>query len=479
MLQAGRLLIFCQLLWFCAGCRHHLVWGSSGGFHHWLNALQTVLLLAACATGGLAFVQALRLAAAGPLAPASLRRPTFLAMAIAVLAPPSLSMDAFDYLLRGRVLAVHGGNPYVQVAADFPSDPLLAFGDAGWQAYALPYGPLVADLQAAIAWLGHWPALPPVLQVILGLLVWKLVMAAALLGAAGMARGVAERLQPGTGDRGFLLIAWNPLLLNEGIVQAHNDVLLVLALVATVWLAGRGSWAMAATALGLGALAKIVPLVAAPLLCVAAAKQRRLWSLLLGSLLPLACLAQAALRYFTAEGALGFLGRQSGILGASFGWLAVGLGVPLAVYLWAGRSLVVLAVLAAANRLWRSADPRALAASMAAVLLVMALVGVALFSPWYHLWWSPLALLAARGWLQRAAFLATLLAPLGYVVWTADRSLASLHQGTTLALALVLPLMGAWCWRGELPGVGLIRQCGNRQTLANAESGSSGSCVED
>ncbi|MBD0330363.1 MAG: hypothetical protein ICV64_09720, partial [Thermoleophilia bacterium] len=56
-------------------------------------------------------------------------------------APLLLSTDAWTYWDYGRITAVHGGNPYRQTPADFPSDPAFPFVGTAWHDSTSVYGP--------------------------------------------------------------------------------------------------------------------------------------------------------------------------------------------------------------------------------------------------------------------------------------------------------------------------------------------------
>ena len=99
-----------------------------------------------------------------------------------------------------------------------------------------------------------------------------------------------------------MAIAWNPLLLIECVANAHNEPLVMVALVgaATALCVGRGAWA--AFALGCGAMTKVVPALLLPLWAVldrslSRRARRVLWA--------------APLLYLLAYGAMGLYGEWS------------------------------------------------------------------------------------------------------------------------------------------------------------------------
>ncbi len=437
--RAAKLAAMAQALLVLAGLRHHLVWG--GSLHALFAAFETACLLGFAWLGGLAWWRGMaRVRVASP-GPARLLRLSLPALAVAVLVPSFLSADVVDYVLRGRVLALHHANPYLQVAADFPADPMLGFGDAGWKAFPLPYGPVVAEVQGAVAWLAHQlPGLSPRAELIAAVLLFKLLFAGGLLLAAGAVRDIAALLRPGQQDVAYVAVLWSPLLLNECVAQAHNEALMLVPLLLAVrWLLAARI-AAGTLALGVAVLAKLVPAAIGPLWLVWCLRQRRLAAFGLGAVAVLLLTAGLALQFFRDPAALAFLDRQSAVTGASFVWAASSLGlVELTTAQALGRAAVLLAAAIAAVRLWRRPQPIVMVQG-AAVTLAVAACSLGIFGPWYHVWWAPLALACGeRDFLARFARAVTWTAPLGYVVYTASRHLVAPHQVTMLGMAIVVP----------------------------------------
>lgn len=445
--KATRQCALALVLLAAAGLRHHLVWGASGSdaFHlrHWLDAAETGCLLGFAwfgARGWLLAIEAVQRRTPGLRALVLASLPLLL---LAVLAPPFLSADVADYVMRGRVLALHGGNPYVRMASDFPDDPFLAFGDAGWKRFPLPYGPLVADLQGGLAWLGAQATfLPAKAQFVLSVGLFKLVFAAALLASALLARSIAARLRGGDGDIAFATVAFSPLLLNEAVAQAHNESLLLLTTMLAVdcCLAGRNGRGI--VALGLGALTKIVPSLLGPLFVAQSLRARRLPAMLTGSIVVALLVALAWWRFYRDPGSLEFLRRQSAVTGASLPWAVGSLtGIGTAGPVTIGRVLVVAILSGAVVWYWRAGTGQRLVAAAAATMAAMACLGLGGFGPWYHVWWAPLALLGERGWLHRYAVAVSASSPLCYVMWTSARRFDDVHQWVVLAMGIVLPAL--------------------------------------
>ncbi|CAA9563239.1 MAG: hypothetical protein AVDCRST_MAG88-1677, partial [uncultured Thermomicrobiales bacterium] len=113
------------------------------------------LLLFACAAIVWHTVANLAAGGAGPPA-GTVRRwatiPPALFAAFLTLCQPLGSRDLFHYIMEGRILGVHGANPYLFPPSAFPNDPFFPY--ANWVDYTSPYGPLWVGLSAGLALVG-------------------------------------------------------------------------------------------------------------------------------------------------------------------------------------------------------------------------------------------------------------------------------------------------------------------------------------
>jgi hypothetical protein len=295
------------------------------------------------------------------------------AVAMAVLCPPSLSHDVYLYVGYARLAVVHHLNPYVagQAALVTLHDPTAPY--ATWS-IASPYGPLWTLICMVPVGLARGASLWA--QVV----VMKLLAAGALVAAAHGGRRLAERLAPGRGDAVFTALSLQPFLLIEGPGNGHND----LALVALVL------WALAAMAeerprralalAGLGAAVKFVPLLLAPWFAGRALRRGAGASLpAVALVLAVAPLVASYLPFWHGVETLRGLERRWALAPASQGghhW-----GAPLAA-----------AVSYAALTVWvlrRAGDARrAVLGWVAATMVCIVLLGGTWY-PWYLTW--PLA----------------------------------------------------------------------------------------
>jgi hypothetical protein len=160
--------------------------------------------------------------------------------AVFLLAPPLLSTDIFGYLAHARLWSVHDLNPYTNVVAQIPGDPVNQYLGRTWpKQLPAPYGPMLLVGSPLLVGLGFAG----------GMWALKLAAAGAALGSVGLVWATARRM--GMDPRpAAALVGLNPLWLAWAVGGAHNDLPMVLLFMVGVCLAvaARPRWAGAALA---------------------------------------------------------------------------------------------------------------------------------------------------------------------------------------------------------------------------------------
>jgi hypothetical protein len=212
---------------------------------------------------------------------------------LTLLALPGLfSTDIFSYAMAGRISAVYQANPYVQPPADFPADPFLGWVFPFWRDTPTPYGPLWTDFAAAIGAISStWSNFDQVLLYRSTLAIFELLTLWMLWQVLGLSQRTTDARIVG-----LLLLAWNPLWLFDIVGNAHNDVLMLLLLLAGIWFGMRDKtvWGIGATTLS--ALVKWTIAVMLPLEFAHRVSRRAQWKQV-GAGAVLALLLTAALSW--------------------------------------------------------------------------------------------------------------------------------------------------------------------------------------
>lgn len=355
------------------GPLHGLVPGLTTGVGR-LHSDMVVVLVVAGAGWALAW------AAAPALRAGVLLGASALAQAVLVLGPPLPLTDVFNYELYGRMVALHGLNPYRALPVAAANDP--AYTLANWHHLSSPYGPLFTLLSQALVPFGlhGW------------LWAWKLIVlgcgvaTVALVGALAARLGVSSR-------RAIAGFGLSPLLLFAEVGGLHNDVPAVLCLVAAAWclVRGRGDAAPRWVDPAAGALAVVAagikPSFAIVVGMVVLGARRR----------PRAIAGAAVAAAVTGVVVLAVYGGALPNL-TTQGTLVTPLSVPNLLGLAAGhggadatvRSVARTAILAIAAAgtaavAWR----RAWALTAIGVVLFAAVITVPWVMPWYLVWALP------------------------------------------------------------------------------------------
>lgn len=252
---------------------------------------------------------------------------------------------------------------------------------------------------------------------------------------AGILR-VLRRL--GRDPRWAALWGWCPLVVAEGVTNAHVDLVgAVLVVVATVLVAHRRRWA-GGIALGAAIASKLIPVIAAPALL-----RRQPWKVVVGAVVTFAVLYVPYV-VMTGVGVLGYLpgylteeGYEDGSRFAlASGWLPDSLSTPLVALVLAVTALLV----------WRRTDPDAPWLGQL-VMIGVTLLAVSPRYPWYALLLVPFVALTGR-----AEWLAI---PVALYVRQFEPGIA-LQRSSLACAALVILLVSLWRWLEARNGEGWL-----------------------
>ena len=174
---------------------------------------------------------------------------------ILIFAYPFLSSDLFNYLFDAKIILVYHANPYTVRPLDFPQDEWLRF--MRWVHRYSPYGPLWLSMSLIPAILGFG-------KFILNFLTFKIFISIFHLINAYLVFKILQKINPKSVLFGTAFYAINPLFLIEGIVNAHNDVVLATFLIGSVYFFVCRKTVWSYVALLAGTLIKYIPVLNLP-----------------------------------------------------------------------------------------------------------------------------------------------------------------------------------------------------------------------
>jgi alpha-1,6-mannosyltransferase len=309
---------------------------------------------------------------------------------LTALAPPLLSSDVFGYIAYARLGAVHGLNPYLHPPAAAPGDPVLPL--VYWQHQVSPYGPLFTLSSYVTAPLGVSGAL------------WAfkaIATAAALASASLVARAV--QAQGRDGRHAAALVGLNPLLILYAVGGAHNDLIVMLLVIAGLSLLSANAPRRGALALVAATATKVSAGIVLPFALVGARQPRATVVWTIGFLAGALGLTAAVFGTHILDTAASIVTQKEFVVDNSgpvlFGrLLGTGLTTPVRLAALAVAATVFVV------QLWRSHRGADWIASCGWSTLALLVCSPA-YAPWYICWLLPLAAIgrSRRLWIATAS----------------------------------------------------------------------------
>ncbi len=137
---------------------------------------------------------------------------------ILTIAYNAFSYDLFNYIFDAKIITYYNQNPYEHKALDFPGDPMLTF--MRWTHRVYPYGPIWLALTVPLSFLGFQIFLPTAI-------LFKILASFSFLGIVYFIGEILKKTK--SEDKLFAMVffAFNPLVLLESLVSAHNDIVML------------------------------------------------------------------------------------------------------------------------------------------------------------------------------------------------------------------------------------------------------------
>lgn len=137
---------------------------------------------------------------------------------ILALSYNAFSYDLFNYIFDAKIVSFYHSNPYIHKALDFPHDPMLSF--MHWTHRTYPYGPVWLALTVPLSIIGNH-------IFIVTFYLFKLLMAASFIFTVWSIGKIGKTLKITSIALPIAAFAFNPYVLSESLVSAHNDIVMM------------------------------------------------------------------------------------------------------------------------------------------------------------------------------------------------------------------------------------------------------------
>jgi hypothetical protein len=175
----------------------------------------------------IAYVLFLFLAKKGKLSPHHLVVLTIASFITLVFSYNAFSYDLFNYIFDAKILTHYHLNPYAHSAGDFFNDPMLNF--MRWTHRTYPYGASWLLLTIPLSLLGFGIFLPTFFLL-------KILMGLSFLGSCFLIYKISQKIFPKQAIFNTAFFAFNPLVLTESLISAHNDMPMIFFFLLSIWL---------------------------------------------------------------------------------------------------------------------------------------------------------------------------------------------------------------------------------------------------
>ncbi len=192
----------------------------------WFNRpVSTYLYIAVFAILFFLYLATIRLVSKNKLSRKKIWLAIFIVTGILTLSYNAFSYDLFNYVFDAKIVTFYHQNPYIHKALDFPNDPMLSF--MRWTHRVYPYGPIWLGLTIPLSFVGAN-------IFIVTVYLFKIMIASFFLLTVWSIERIGKTLKFENVLLPVVAFAFNPFVLSESLVSAHNDIVMMgLALYAT------------------------------------------------------------------------------------------------------------------------------------------------------------------------------------------------------------------------------------------------------
>ncbi len=205
----------------------------------------------------------------GRLAQETVWRIAIILSVLLLFSYPAFSYDIFNYMFTAKTVLVYHKNPYTVVPLDFRGvEPWLSF--MRWTHLPSAYTPfwIILSLPFYLLGLGYFL---PTLWSMKGIAVFS------YLGVVWLTQKILAKTDPKQINVGMAIVALNPLIIFETLVSGHNDIVMMLFAVWSIWASVSGQTLQSFALMALATGTKLMTLFALPVVLFG---YRPLWFLI-------------------------------------------------------------------------------------------------------------------------------------------------------------------------------------------------------
>ncbi|HYH11430.1 MAG TPA: hypothetical protein VD789_03665 [Thermomicrobiales bacterium] len=380
---------------------------------------------------------------------------TLLALVAFMIVYPATAIDVYIYAARSHLFSDYGLNPTTVVPQQlWDTDAYVHYASAEWADDTSPYGPLWNVIAApATALDGN--------DIESAVLIFKVIMMAGTAAVGILIYRIGMLIQPQNAVAAMLAWLWSPIVLWEGIANSHNDVLLMLLIVAAMlcWYRRLDGWVL--PLLGAAALLKIVAVMIIPAAAIAIVirtgwTRRLLVVAVQSAILSLGVLWISFVPFYDLQATIDAVQEQRGVwvtspallidaMNREWGW---GLDVGQLFDSFSTAMIVLITMVGAAVAYL---NPERLPRIAFEQLFWFLLLATSNVRPWYAIWLIALAVAIPLGmpFIRAAALSTGMLFSYVYSGWIQNWSDAEWLERTALNVTIMLgPVLVVTAWSG-------------------------------
>ncbi len=170
---------------------------------------------------------------------------------------PAFSYDIFNYMFDAKTIVFYHSNPWLYKPLYFAGDPWLHF--MHWTHRPSIYPPVWIGLSLPFYFLGFNFFLPILFN-------FKILMAVGFLGSIFILEKLLKQEKESNTILPLVFYAFSPLMLIENLVSGHNDIVMMLFILLSLWLVLQKRKLLSIICLLLSVLTKYVTIVMLPII---------------------------------------------------------------------------------------------------------------------------------------------------------------------------------------------------------------------